>query len=167
MSFEKIDVCQLDNSFTKMIRDDWALLTAGSKDSFNTMTVSWGAAGELWGKDVAIVFVRPQRYTYEFMEKSDTFTLSFFDSEYKNALAFCGSKSGRDVDKAAECGLNPLTLDDSTAFEEANTVIVCKKIAFQDMDPSGFLAPEIDNNYAKKDYHRVYVGEILGTYKKV
>ncbi|MBQ2774780.1 MAG: flavin reductase family protein [Clostridia bacterium] len=167
MSFEKIDICQLSDSFTKMIRDDWALLTAGDKDSFNTMTVSWGASGELWGKDVAIVFVRPQRYTYEFMEKSDTFTLSFFGSEHKKALSFCGSKSGRDVDKAAECGFSPVTLDGSTAFDEAQTVIVCKKIAFQDMDPAGFLSDEINNNYAKNDYHRIYVGEILGTYKKV
>ncbi len=167
MNFEKTDICKLNDSFTKMIRDDWALLTAGDKDCFNTMTVSWGAAGELWGKDVAIVFVRPQRYTYEFMENHDTFTLSFFNGEYKKELAFCGSKSGRDIDKASECGFNPIDIQGSIGFEQADTVIVCKKIAFQDMDPAGFLSAEIDGNYAKKDYHRIYVGEILDTYKKV
>ena len=167
MNFQKTDICKLNESFTKMIKDDWALLTAGDKEKFNTMTVSWGAAGELWGKDVAIVFVRPQRYTYEFMEKSDTFTLSFFGGEYKKELALCGSKSGRDTDKVAECGFNPIAVDGSIGFEEADTVIACKKIAFQDMDPAGFLADEINNNYANKDYHRIYVGEILGVYKKV
>lgn len=167
MNFKKTDICKLSDSFTKMIRDDWALLTAGTQDSFNTMTVSWGASGELWGKDVAIVFVRPQRHTYDFMESNDTFTLSFFGGEYKKELGLCGSKSGRDTDKVAECGFNPVTLDGAMAFDEADTVIVCKKIAFQDMNPNGFLAPEIDNNYANKDYHRVYVGEILGVYKKV
>ena len=98
MKFEKIDICDVN---------DRALLTAGEKGNYNTMTVSWGMLGELWGKDMVTVFVRPQRYTYEFMEKYDNFTLSFFGSEYRRALSFCGSKSGRDFDKA-EAGRQPL-----------------------------------------------------------
>lgn len=95
MSFEKIDICDIKDSFTRLIRDDWALLTAGKAGDYNTMTVSWGMTGELWGKDVVAVFVRPQRYTYEFMEKYGDFTLSFFGGEYKKALSFCGATMTR------------------------------------------------------------------------
>ena len=166
MDFIKTDVTELKESFTKMIRDDWALLTAGDSEDFNTMTVSWGASGEFWKKDVAFVFVRPQRYTYEFMEKSDIFTLSFFDSKYKKELTFCGRNSGRDFDKVKECGFTPVNLDGGVSFDEAKTVVVCKKLAFQDIDPKGFLSDEIEANYSNGDYHRVYIGEILGVYEK-
>ena len=167
MKFEKIDICDMRDSFVHLIRDEWALLTAGEKDSYNTMTVSWGTLGELWGKDVVTVFVRPQRYTYEFMEKNVNFTLSFFGSEYRKALSFCGSKSGRDFDKAKECGLTACEMGESVAFEEAKLVIACKKIAFADMEPSKFIAPEIEDNYNNGDYHRAYIGEITETCKKV
>ena len=140
MKFEKIDICDVNDSFVHLIRDDWALLTAGEKGNYNTMTVSWGMLGELWGKDVVTVFVRPQRYTYEFMEKYDNFTLSFFGSEYRRALSFCGSKSGRDFDKAEECGLTAFETGESVAFEEAKLIIACRKTAFADMDPSKFIA---------------------------
>lgn len=167
MSFEKIDICSVKDNFTKMIRDDWALLTAGTRDNFNTMTVSWGMSGELWGKDVVAVFVRPQRYTFEFMESNDEFTLSFFGGEYKKALAFCGSKSGRDHDKAKECAITPLPLGPATAFDEAELVIRCKKIAASDMSPDSFLDPEIAKNYPNRDYHRVYIGEVTEVLKKI
>lgn len=167
MSFQKTDICAVQDSFTHLIRDGWALLTAGKKDDYNTMTVSWGMVGELWGKDVVTAFVRPQRYTYEFMEKYGDFTLSFFGDEYKKALSFCGAKSGRDCDKAKECGLTPTELGGSVAFEEAKLVIACKKIAFADMDPSNFLVPEIEKNYRNGDYHRVYIGEITEVCEKV
>ena len=91
--FKEINVRELDRSPIQMISDDWALLTAGKEGDWNTMTVSWGGVGELWGKDVVFVFVRPQRYTLEFMEKYDEFTLSFFDGEYKKELGICGAKS--------------------------------------------------------------------------
>ena len=96
--FKEIEIRQLDRNPVKMFADDWALLTAGEEGNYNTMTVSWGAIGELWGEPVAIVFVRPSRYTYEFTEKYDSFTLSFFDGGYKKELGFCGSKSGRERD---------------------------------------------------------------------
>lgn len=94
MSFEKIDICDIKDSFTRLIRDDWALLTAGKADDYNTMTVSWGMTGELWGKDVVAVFVRPQRYTYEFMEKYGDFTLSFFGGEYKRRSPSAARRAG-------------------------------------------------------------------------
>mgnify|MGYP002508043153 FL=1 len=158
--FQETTMRELQVSPVKMIAEDWALLTAGEASAFNTMTVSWGGVGELWGKDVAFVFVRPQRYTYEFMEKSDSFTLSFFGGDYKKELGICGAKSGRDIDKCKETGLEPLPVDGAVAFKQAKTVLVCRKAAFQDLDPKGFLDPSIMDTYAAKDYHRMYVGVI-------
>ena len=101
MSFKEINIRQIDQSAVKLINDEWALITAGSEEKWNTMTVSWGGLGELWGRDAAFIFIRPQRYTREFIEKSEFFTLSFFGGKNKKELSLCGSKSGRDIDKAA------------------------------------------------------------------
>lgn len=156
-----IDIRDVKDNVIQLISDGWSLLTAGTPDCFNMMTVSWGALGELWGKDVAIVFVRPQRYTLEFLEREDRFTLSFYDPAYRPALALCGSKSGRDLDKAAAAGLTPVAADGSVTFAQANLTLVCRKIAVQPMDPAGFLDPAIAQCYENGDYHKVFVGEIL------
>ena len=158
---KEINVRELKDNFVKMISNDWALLTAGTKDNFNTMTVSWGGIGELWGKDVCFVFVRPQRYTYEFMEKNDYFSLSFFGGEYKKELGICGSKSGRDIDKMAETGFLSVDFENAVGYEQAKVNVVLKKLAYQDMKPDGFIDESIMNNYANNDFHRVYVGEIV------
>lgn len=157
----EISIRELDCNFVKMLSEDWALLTAGKVDNFNTMTVSWGGIGELWNKDVAFLFVRPQRYTYQFIENNDYFTLSFFGGEYKKELGICGSKSGRDIDKMEATGFTPISIDNSTGFKEAKITVYMKKLAYQDMKPDGFIDDSIMNNYANNDFHRIYVGEIL------
>ena len=157
----EISIRELDCNFVKMLSEDWALLTAGKVDNFNTMTVSWGGIGELWNKDVAFLFVRPQRYTYQFIENNDYFTLSFFGGEYKKELGICGSKSGRDIDKMEATGFTPISVDNSTGFKEAKITVYMKKLAYQDMKPDGFIDNSIMNNYANNDFHRIYVGEIL------
>lgn len=149
-----------DNTF-KLIGSDWMLITAGTMENYNTMTASWGGLGVLWGYNVSFCFVRPQRYTYKFIEESEKFTLSFFDEKYRNALQFCGSHSGRDVDKAKTAGLVPVEDDEAIYFNEARLVIVCKKIYYQDIEPANFLVPDIENNYLKKDYHRMYIGKVI------
>jgi len=155
-----------DNPF-KALDDDWMLVTAGDLKSYNTMTASWGGFGVLWGKNIAICVIRPGRYTYGFMEKSDTFTLSFFSDKYKKALVFCGSNSGRDFDKARETGLTAVeTENGSVYFSEARLVLECKKIYFDDINPENFLDPEIASHYPEKDYHRMYIGEIVNVLKK-
>ncbi len=155
-----------DNTF-KLIGSDWMLITAGTLDSYNTMTASWGGFGVLWNKNICFCVVRPNRYTYGFMEKADTFTLSFFDNSYRNALVFCGSHSGRDVDKAAKTGLTPVEAGNgSVYFNEARLVIECRKLYFQDINPANFIDPDIDKNYPQKDYHRMYVGEIVRCLQK-
>lgn len=95
--------------------------------------------------------------------KYDEFTLSFFDGEYKKELGICGAKSGRDIDKAAETGLVPEYIDNAVTFKQAKKVLVCKKVAFKDMTPDGFLDSSIEKWYTNKDYHRIYVGTIEKT----
>ena len=145
----------------RLIGADWMLITAGTKESFNTMTGAWGGLGVVWDRRVAICLVRPTRYTYEFMERSWSFSLCFFDEEYRDALTYCGTTSGRDVNKAVEAGLTPVFGEDTIHFAEARLVIECRKIYHQDIEPQNFLVPDIDGFYPKKDYHRMYVGEII------
>ncbi len=150
-----------DNPF-KLIADDWMLITAGNLQKFNTMTASWGTLGELWNKKVAFCFVRPTRHTYGFMEAADTYSLSFFAEKYREALNFCGSHSGRNVDKIAKTGLTPVEWDSKAVyFQQARLVLICKKVYMHDLDPALFLDPVIHDAYPKKDYHRMYVGEII------
>lgn len=150
-----------DNVF-KLIGDDWMLITAGNELSFNTMTASWGGLGILWHKPVSYSFVRPSRYTFEFMEKGNIYTFSFFTEEYRKALNLLGSKSGRDGDKISEAGLTPVPVEHgAVSFKEARLVVVSKKMYQQDLNPDNFCEPEIATHYPKKDYHRMYVGEII------
>lgn len=158
---KEIGIREVKENFVSMISDQWALLTAGNIDDYNMMTVSWGGVGELWGKDVCFVFVRPQRYTLEYIEKNEYFTLSFYGGEYKKELGICGSKSGRDINKTEAIGFNAVSVGDSVSFEEAKVTVLLRKIAYQDMKPEGMLAPEIMGNYAAGDFHRTYVGEIV------
>ena len=148
-----------ENPFT-LIGRKWLLLTAGDKESFNTMTASWGQVGVLWNKNVATAYVRPQRHTFGFMESNEYYTMSFFSEEYREALKICGSKSGRDTDKIKLTGLTPVFEDGYTYFEEASIVLVCKKLYAQDLKPEFFIDKSIDEKNYNNDYHRQYIGEI-------
>lgn len=164
---EKCDVKSLKGNVFSMIGDQWMLITAGTPDRCNTMTASWGGLGVLWGANVATCYVRPQRYTYEFMEGSEYFTLSFFGEKYRKALALCGSKSGRDVDKVKECGFTVAAgAGNAPYFAEAELALVCRKLYWQDMDPAHFLDGDIEKHYENHDYHRMYIGEIAEAYRK-
>lgn len=155
-----------DNPFQAM-EGDWFLLTAGTLKSYNTMTCGWGAWGVLWSKPAAFVFVRPTRFTYEFMNRGEAFTICFFSKRFRKALQFCGSHSGRDYDKAAETGLTPVKASNgSVYFKEARLVLECRKIYQQDFDPNLFLDAAIEKCYPQRDYHRMYVGEVIGVFKK-
>lgn len=157
---ELASIKDVKENLVRLISDDWALVSAGDKNKWNTMTISWGAVGELWGKDVVFAFIRPQRYTKEFMDREDYFTVSFFDENYKDALRICGSKSGRDCDKISMAGLTPSFDGEAVYPAEARLVIKCRKIAVQKMDNAGFIDESIEANYRSGDYHFVYVGEI-------
>ena len=149
-----------DNPF-KLIGSDWMLITAGNRESFNTMTGAWGGLGIMWAKHVAWCVIRPNRYTYKFIEESPFYTLSFLEEQYRDILTYCGTKSGRDVNKVTETGLTPVFGENTIYFAEAKLVLECKKIYAQDILPKNFLSPEIEEYYPQKDYHRMYLGEIV------
>ncbi|MBQ7596473.1 MAG: flavin reductase [Clostridia bacterium] len=163
---KRISPCEIKENAVKLISQDWGLLSAGNKDAWNTMTVSWGMIGELWGKDVAAVFVRPQRHTKKFIDENEYFSLCFFNEEYKDALKICGSKSGRDIDKAAATGLVPRFDENAVYFEQAKLVVICKKISSREMSPQSFADESINNNYPAGDYHTTYIGEIVTVLEK-
>ena len=166
-NFKTIDPSAIADNAFKLIGKDWALVTSGSRESFNTMTVSWGGVGIMWNKPVTFTFIRPQRYTFGFLEKNGFFTMSFFDESYRKALQICGTKSGRDTDKVAETGLTPaFTGDGVPYFEEARLVLVCKKLYAQDLNEDSIIVDAVKGNYNGDDYHRMYVSEIVSVLKK-
>ncbi len=158
MGFREVKIEELQfNPFTK-IGKEWLLITAGDSEKFNTMTASWGGVGVYWGKNVVTTYIRPQRYTKEFVDSNDTFTIAFFDETYREALNICGTISGRDINKIEKAGLTPYFVDDTVAFEEANMIIVCKKLYHGNMPPENFDAKENDKKwYPEKDYHTMSV----------
>ncbi len=143
-------------------RQQWALVSAGNLSHFNTMTIGWGGVGCLWNRPVATVYIRPGRYTYEFMESAEFFTVSFFSEDYRDALKILGSKSGRDCDKVALAGLTPIKAGDSVTFAQAQYTLLCKKLYCHD-----FLADQIPEEIFRSFYepgetpHRAYYGEII------
>lgn len=168
MAFKNINISELSfNPFTK-IGKEWALITGGDRENYNTMTVSWGQLGVLWNKDVFTCYIRPNRYTYNYLENSESFTVSFFSEEYRKALAFCGAHSGRDCDKIKETGLTPEVLDGRVAFSEADMVFVCRKLYSYDLTESGFLTNDgiPESSYSSDPYHRAYISEITAVYVK-
>ena len=127
--------------FTRFEKD-WALLTAGAKDTYNSMTIGWGSFGTVWNRDVVTVYVRPDRYTWQFMRDNQYFTVSFYPESCREALTLMGRMSGRDGDKAAAAGLTPRFLPVGVTYEEAAETFVCKKIymapmAYEDVPPEG------------------------------
>ncbi len=170
-SFTEISPYEIAKNPIHSIGKDWMLVSAADDSdsadfgkNYNTMTASWGGVGVLWGRPVAYVFIRPERHTYSFTEKSPYMTLSFFDGERKEDLAYCGKFSGRDVDKAAKCGLTPIfeSLDGgrSVYFAEASTVLCLKKMYAAPISREAFLSPVIEPYYKTDGLHQMYVCEI-------
>ena len=143
----------------------WALVSAGTPEQFNTMTVSWGELGSLWNKEVATVFVRPNRFTFEYMESNDYFTISFYPPEKREALKILGTISGRDTDKVTISGLHPIPCEESVSFKEATTTLLCKKIYRQDLDYEQFPEDIKKRFYSDEPAHRMYIGEIIRVLK--
>ena len=166
--WHQITAKEVSDNSVALFADDWALITAGTPEHFNMMTASWGCMGNLWNKPVALCFVRPQRYTFEFTEREPTYTLTFFDESYREQLQYLGSVSGRDEDKVKGSGLTPKVLPSGNiSFEEARLIIECKKIYADFFDEQNFIDTTIINKvYPTKDFHRVYIGEITDVWEK-
>lgn len=166
---QKSDVKDLSENFFETISKEWMLITAGSSEKFNTMTASWGGIGFLWNKPVAFIFVRPERYTFGFIEKNEFLTLSFLGEENRNIYNICGTKSGRDTDKVKESGLKPITTPEGqVTFEQARLTLECRKLYKQTLKPDSFL----DKKPLEKWYneqgglHEMYIVEIVNVWKK-
>ena len=150
-----------DNPF-KLFGSDWGLVTAGNWDSMNTMTISWGGVGIMWNKPVAYTFIRPQRYTFEFLEREECFSICFFDESFREALSLCGSKSGRTVNKIEQTGLTPVFTEEGVPyFEQARLVLICKKMYAQFLNEESVLGGEAVLKQYDDDYHKMYISEIL------
>lgn len=164
---KKIGVSELKDNFFDTISKEWMLVTAGSMDSFNMMTASWGCMGWLWNRPVAVIFIRPERHTHAFIEQNDSVNLVFLGNsdEARKAYAFCGSKSGRDHDKAKETGLTAeATENGGVTFTQARLTLECRKLYKDNIKPEAFIDKSIAQWYggANGGYHDVYVLEITG-----
>lgn len=157
--FKEISAKEINGNLIKAIADEWMLISAGTADKYNMMTASWGFAGEIWGNDSVIALIRPQRYTMEFVDNNDYFTLSFY-GDNKGIHKICGSKSGRDVDKTALTGLTPVFSDNTVYFEEARMVFVCKKQYVGKLEESDFTDKSPLDCYKDGDFHYMIIGKI-------
>jgi len=153
---------ELDKSPFRLIGGDWMLITAEKDNAVNTMTASWGGLGVMWGKNAAFMVIRPQRYTKELVDRSDYFSLCFFDESFKKVLGYLGSVSGRNEDKIKKSNLTVIHEKGIPYFKEACTAIFCKKMYAQKFKPECFIEEELkDKWYPEEDYHTLYIGEVV------
>ncbi|MDR3250553.1 MAG: flavin reductase [Tannerella sp.] len=158
---------KIPGNIIKMVNDEWMLITAGTGEQFNMMTASWGGLGVLYGKPVAFCFINPLRYTYQLMEKGDTYTLSFYTEAYRDALQYCGTHSGRDADKVKGSGLTPIDMPSGgKAFSEAWLIIECRKLVGQSLNHESIFDNKIKSDWADKQLHKMYIGEIINVWMK-
>jgi len=162
---KEVDITKQSIAVVDLWMNQWLLLTAGTVDDCNMMTVAWGSIGCMWAKPFVQIVVRPQRHTRTYLEQSDSFTLCAFPEAYRSDLQTLGSISGKNGDKLSGTALTlrPSRNVDTPSYNEASLILECRKIYYQDMDPSGFLDESIQKNYAANDYHRIYFGEIVTT----
>ncbi len=144
----------------KVFDKQWALLTVGNADKFNTMTISWGGMGTLWSKPVATVYVRTSRYTHDFMDDNEYFSISFYPEKYRKNLTVLGSKSGRDMDKMKESGLTPKQVGQTMTFDEAEVTVICRKLFRQRLDLDNIPEGIVKALYTGDAPHDMYIGEV-------
>jgi flavin reductase (DIM6/NTAB) family NADH-FMN oxidoreductase RutF len=165
---KKIEIQDFNENVFKLIGDDWLLINTYNEEKVNSMTASWGGMGVLWNKEVAYIFIRPQRYTQELLPNNEYFSLSVMGEEYRDVLNYLGSVSGRDENKLEKANL-AVTKDENGApiIEEARLNIIVRKLFCQQMTEDAFVDKDlVDINYPNKDFHFVYVLEILKIIEK-
>lgn len=161
MKLKEINLGKAEINPFKKIGSQWMLVTSGDTKSYNTMTASWGFMGVMWNKNVVTIVIRPQRYTLEFLKKNDLFTISFLNEKDKDILKFCGTNSGRDVNKAEKTGLIPFDIDGTTGFEQSEETYVCRKLYMQPLDEEHFIDKSLLSNYKDGDFHIAITAEIV------
>lgn len=162
MSFKEVKAEELElNPFEKIGRE-WLLITAGDGEKSNTMTASWGAMGVMWGKNAVTVYIRPQRYTKEFIDREELFTISVLPESLRKALNYCGTVSGKGIDKIKEAGLTPYPVEGTVGIQEADLIMVCRKMYHDVIKPECFDVKENDEKwYPERDYHMMYIAEVV------
>lgn len=167
MTYQKIDFNEfVINPFNK-IGKEWLLITAKKEDTLNTMTASWGTLGYLWNKPVVTMYIRPQRYTKQFVDHAEYFTITFFNNHLQE-LRILGNKSGKDCNKIEEVGFKVQEVEGQPTFEQGEYVMICKKIYEDTIKNECFEDESLSNkNYPKKDFHTAYIGEIISIYKNI
>lgn len=166
MALTKINIAEQSFNPFELLAKDWMLVSAGSVNKWNTMTASWGGLGVIWGKPSATAYIRHSRYTKEFVDNSEYFTITFLQDGHRDALNKMGSQSGRDIDKMHESGLTPIFVDGQPTFEQAKLVLICRKRCVSEIAPTDILHEETrDKWYGDKDYHAMYIGEIVAAYQ--
>lgn len=159
--FKEIKPEDLNQSAFKLIGKDWMLITAEKESKVNTMTAAWGGLGVMWGKNVAYIVIRPQRFTKEFVDSSSTFSLTFFDNSFRKQLSYLGTVSGKDEDKISKSNLTVAYSDDTPYFEESKITVICKKLYAQDFKPECFIETSLDEKwYPERDHHTLYIAEV-------
>lgn len=161
----KQEIVEFNTDIFKQFDKKWALLTAGNMESFNTMTISWGGLGTLWGKPVATVYVRTSRYTHDFMDANEFFSVSFYPEQYRNVLGVLGSKSGREMDKIHASGLTPKKVEETVTFEEAETTFICRKLFRQGLEVANMPEDVAKKLYTGQAPHDIYIGEVVAILK--
>lgn len=162
-NFKEIKPTELTSNPFKMIGTDWMLVTAEDESKCNMMTASWGGVGIMWNKPVAFTFIRPQRYTFSMLENGSYYSLCVLDNSYRDTLRLCGTKSGRDIDKVKETGLTVAHIDGVPYFQEAETVLICKKLYAQNLNEESTIEKSLLSNYNAEgtDWHKMYINEIV------
>ena len=159
--FKQVKPYDLNENMFDLIGRQWMLITAANGDNVNTMTASWGGIGVLFNKTVAYIFVRPQRYTKQFVDGARTFSLTFFEESFKKELSYLGCTSGRDEDKIAKANLTTLYIGETPYFEQSKLTFICRKLYAQDMNEESFIDKDVQNIcYPNKDFHTLYIAEI-------
>lgn len=162
---KEISIQEMKFNPFSLIGNEWMLIAAGDEQEHNMMTASWGGVGVIWNKNVSTIYIRPTRYTLDFVEKKDYYSLNFFGSN-KEPHKVGGSKSGRDIDKAKAANLTPVFAYGTVYYEEAELVIICKKLYHSELNNKNFLTLELEGFYAQKDYHKIFIGEVTKVLKK-
>lgn len=167
-TFQLTNIKEIEDNAVSLFSDNWFVVTAGNKECFNPMTISWGALGEIWGSPAATIYIRTTRYTFPYIETGDYFTLCAFDEEYRDKVLFIGSNSGRDIDKIEATGLTPrFTELGNIYYEEARLVIECQKSYFDDLEPANMIDPAAVKTYENETaMHRMYIGKIINVWEK-
>ena len=160
--FKEIKATDIKENIVDLLKNNWGLITAGNSEKYNMMTVSWGGVGIMWNKPVAFTFIRPQRYTFDYLENGEYFAISFLPDEYHDVHKICGSKSGRDIDKVKETGLTPVSDEKAPYFAESKVVLICRKMYGQSLNSDSVVDESVLSAYAPdgSDYHKMYISEI-------